>query len=170
MGLLTHALNAKKHLADRAGRMIPTIRPAETGAKRRKNRLSVRGDIRFSAVGLHLSIFEGARGRCEWCQAITDRKLESRPFSKCKQCKVFLCLEKKRNCFFEIHDERYFKVEEAPLEDVEAVYSSAEKFLLLRSLTAKCLSINRPTRSILLHPQIPTNWKILILPKKFYVG
>ncbi len=128
MGLLTHALNAKKQIAGRAGRMLHTIRPsAEPGAKRRKNRLSVRDDIRFSAVGLHLPIFEEARGRCEWCQATTEKRRESRPFSKCKQCKVFLCLGKKRNCFVEYHDERYFHEEEAPLEDVEAVYSSAEE-------------------------------------------
>ncbi len=81
MGLLTDAINAKKQLAGRAGRMIPTIHPStEPGAKRRKNRLSVRDDISFSAVGLHLPIFEEARGRCEWCQATTERRKESRPF------------------------------------------------------------------------------------------
>lgn len=128
MGLLTQALNEKKNQAGRAGRMMPTIRPsAEPGAKRRKRRLSVRDDIRFSGVGLHLPIFGQARGRCEWCQATTDRKLESRPFSKCKQCNVFLCLGKKRNCFVEYHDEAYFPVEVAPLEDMEAVYSDSEE-------------------------------------------
>ncbi len=36
-------------------------------------------------------------------------------------------LGKKRICFVEYHDERYFQEEEAPLEDVEAIYSSAEE-------------------------------------------
>jgi hypothetical protein len=40
---------------------------------------------------------------------------------------VFKCLGKKRNCFVEYHDENYFQVEEAPLEDVEAVYSASEE-------------------------------------------
>jgi hypothetical protein len=128
MGLLSHALNENKNQAGRAGRMMPTIHPsAEPGAKRRKSRLSVRDDIRFTGVGLHLPIFGEARGRCEWCQATTKTKLESRPFSKCKQCNVFLCLGKKRNCFVEYHDENYLFEEEAPLAEVEAVYSASEE-------------------------------------------
>ena len=127
MGLLSHALNENKTKAGRAGRMMPTIHPsAEPGAKRRKSRLSVRDDIRFTGVGLHLPIFGEARGRCEWCQATTPKKLESRPFSKCKQCNVFLCLGKKRNCFVEFHDDNYTS-EEAPLDEVEAVYSASEE-------------------------------------------
>ena len=127
MGLLSHALNENKTKAGRAGRMMPTIHPsAEPGAKRRKSRLSVRDDIRLTCVGNHLPIFGEARGRCEWCQATTPKKLESRPFSKCKQCNVFLCLGKKRNCFVEYHDDNYTS-EEAPLDEVEAVYSASEE-------------------------------------------
>ncbi|EFX69186.1 hypothetical protein DAPPUDRAFT_113839 [Daphnia pulex] len=127
MVLLSHALNENKNQAGRAGRMMPTIHPsAEPEAKRRKSRLSVRDDIRFTGVGLHLPIFGEARGRCEWCQATTHKKLESRPFSKCKQCNVFLCLGKKRNCFVEYHDENYL-FEEASLAEVEAVYSTSEE-------------------------------------------
>lgn len=127
MGLLSHALNENKTKAGRAGRMMPTIHPsAEPGAKRRKSRLSVRDDIRLTCVGNHLPIFGEARGRCEWCQATTPKKLESRPFSKCKQCNVFLCLGKKRNCFVEYHDHNYTS-EEAPLDEVEAVYSASEE-------------------------------------------
>ncbi|EFX67744.1 hypothetical protein DAPPUDRAFT_115201 [Daphnia pulex] len=127
MGLLSHALNENKNKAGRAGRMMPTIHPStEPGAKRRKSRLSVRDDIRFTGVGLHLPIFGEARGRCEWCQITTKTKLESRPFSKCKQCNVFLCLGKKRNCFVEFHDENYLFEEEAPLAEVEAVYSASD--------------------------------------------
>jgi len=132
MGLLTEALNAKRVAAGRAGRLAPVIQPsAEPGAKRRKMRLSVRDDVRFSGVGIHLPVFGNLRGRCEWCQATTDTKLESRPYSKCQQCNIFLCLGKKRNCFVEFHDERYFAIEdpedEAPLPGVEAVYSSSEE-------------------------------------------
>ncbi len=67
MGLLTHALNAKKEEAGRACRIMPFFRPStEPGTKHRKNRLSVRDDIRFSRVGLHLPSFKRKRGRCEW--------------------------------------------------------------------------------------------------------
>ncbi len=77
MGLLSNALNENKNQAGRAGPMMPTINPsAEPGAKRRKSRLSVRDDIRFTGVGLHLPIFGEVRGRCEWCQATTPKKLE----------------------------------------------------------------------------------------------
>ncbi len=66
MGLLSPAPNEKKNQAVRDGRMMPTIHPsAEPGAKRMKSRLSVRDDIRFTSVGLHLPIFGEARGRCE---------------------------------------------------------------------------------------------------------
>ncbi len=113
MGLLTHALNKKKNQAGQAGQMMPTIHPsAEPGAKQRKRWLSVRDDIRFSGVGLHLPMGE-ARGRCEWCQGTTGRTLESRPFLKCKQCNVFMRLGKKRNWFVQYHDENYFQFVEA---------------------------------------------------------
>ncbi|EFX64836.1 hypothetical protein DAPPUDRAFT_117809 [Daphnia pulex] len=96
MGLLSHALNENKNKAGRAGRMMPTIHPsAEPGAKRRKSRLSVRDDIRFTGVGLHLPIWGGER--------------------------------QKRNCFVEFHDENYLFEEEAPLAEVEAVYSASEE-------------------------------------------
>ncbi|EFX67539.1 hypothetical protein DAPPUDRAFT_115360 [Daphnia pulex] len=116
MGLLSHALNENKNQAGRAGRMMPTIHPsAEPGAKRRKIRLSVRDDIQFTGVGLHLPIFGEARGRCEWCQATTKTKLESKTIFK------------KINCFVEYHDENYLFEEEAPLAEVEAVYSASEE-------------------------------------------
>jgi hypothetical protein len=38
---------------------------------------------------------------------------------------VFLCLEKKRNCFVEYPYEIYFQVKDAPLENVEAVFSAS---------------------------------------------
>jgi hypothetical protein len=127
MCLLSHVLNENKNKVGRAGRMMPTNHPSnEPGAKQRKIRLSVRDDIRFPGVGLHLPIFGEARGRCEWCQTTTPKKLESRPFSKYKQCNVFFCLGKKRNCFVEYYDENYL-FEEAPLAEVETVYSASEE-------------------------------------------
>jgi hypothetical protein len=51
---------------------------AEPGAKRHNYRLSVRDDIRFSSVDLHLPFFGEARASSEWCQATTDQKIESK--------------------------------------------------------------------------------------------
>jgi len=121
LGLLTYGLNSVKLQAGQKGH---SIRPLPTlGPKRRKNRLSVRDELRFSAVGLHLPIFGETRGRCEWCQATTECKKESRPFSRCSRCQVFLCLSKKRNCFVEYHDNgSLFKADHDPLQAVEAVY------------------------------------------------
>jgi hypothetical protein len=55
-----------KKKANQAGEMILSIRPStERGAKRRKNLLSVKDDIHFSAMGIHVTIFGESRGRCE---------------------------------------------------------------------------------------------------------
>jgi hypothetical protein len=94
--------------------------------KRRKDRLSVPDEIRFSQVGIHHPVFVENRGRCEWCQATTERRpnghtKESQPFSQCSMCKIFLCLSKKRNCFLEFHDDRILDPTKAAAETLLAV-------------------------------------------------
>ncbi|EFX65035.1 hypothetical protein DAPPUDRAFT_333589 [Daphnia pulex] len=89
--LLFYGLNAEKARKEDApeARLMKEIPlSAEPGAKRRKDRLSMPDEIRFSQVGIHHPIFVENRGRCEWCQATTERRpnghtKESRPFSQC---------------------------------------------------------------------------------------
>ncbi|EFX69589.1 hypothetical protein DAPPUDRAFT_328982 [Daphnia pulex] len=127
--LLLYGLNAeiaRKGDAPEARLMKEILLSAEPGAKRRKDRLSVPDEIRFSQVGIHHPIFVENRGRCEWCQATTERRpnghtKESRPFSQCSMCKIFLCLSKKRNCFLEFHDDRILDPTKAAAETVLAV-------------------------------------------------
>ncbi|EFX73118.1 hypothetical protein DAPPUDRAFT_325606 [Daphnia pulex] len=127
--LLFYGLNAEKARKEDApeARLMKEIPlSAEPGAKRRKDRLSVPDEIRFSQVGIHHPIFVENRGRCEWCQATTERRpnghtKESRPFSQCSMCKIFLCLSKKRNCFLEFHDDRILDPTKAAAETVLAV-------------------------------------------------
>lgn len=113
IGLLTTGLNEVSGDVERLGRLGHKINPGgQPAAKRRKDRLSVRDELRFAGVGIHLPIFLESRGRCEWCQKHYfnrngNGKLESRPYSKCKRCNVFLCLTTRRNCFNEYHDEKF---------------------------------------------------------------
>jgi hypothetical protein len=46
--------------------------------------------------------------------------LELRPFSKCQNCGIHLCLSKKRNCFKEFHDTKYCR----PSNADESIYCS----------------------------------------------
>ncbi|EFX67520.1 hypothetical protein DAPPUDRAFT_261530 [Daphnia pulex] len=72
--LLFYGLNAEKARKEDApeARLMKEIPlSAEPGAKRRKDRLSVPDEIRFSQVGIHHPIFVENKGRCEWCQATT---------------------------------------------------------------------------------------------------
>jgi hypothetical protein len=127
--LLLWGLNAeiaRKGDAPEARLMKEIPLSAEPGAKRRKDRLSMPDEIRFSQVGIHHPIFVENRGRCEWCQATTERRpnghtKESRPFSQCSMCNIFLCLSKKRNCFLEFHDDRILDPTKAAAETVLAV-------------------------------------------------
>lgn len=111
-GLLTFGLNDVPVDVEKVGGLVPKISLQAQPRKRRKDRLSVRDELRFAGVGVHLPIFVESNGRCEWCRkhyykSNGTAKLESRPFSKCKRCKIFLCLSKKRNCFNEFHDENF---------------------------------------------------------------
>ena len=131
MGLLAKRLNIGKP-AGRAGNLEGTVHPsAQVQNKRRKSRLSTRNEMRFANVGIHVPIFLESRGRSEWCQSKRKRTkldgrekkivpLESRPYLKCEKCNVHLCINKKRNCFKEYHDERYHQPQNAD----QAIYSS----------------------------------------------
>jgi hypothetical protein len=69
--------------------------------KRRKADFSVPKDMRLTNKGIHWVKFDQKRGRCEVC---AKRKIQSRPHSKCSHCKVFLCVNEKKNCFAEFHE------------------------------------------------------------------
>ena len=49
---------------------------------------------------LHLPEFQSSRKRCEYCY---KAGFERKTFVKCMECRVFLCLAKKRNCFMKHH-------------------------------------------------------------------
>lgn len=70
--------------------------------KRRGKQFSVSKDVRMNNRGIHWPKFTGSRGRCEVCSF--TYQLQSRPFSKCSTCNVFLCINDKKNCFAEYHD------------------------------------------------------------------
>lgn len=69
--------------------------------KRKTANFSVSDDIRKQNKGAHWPIFVKNRGRCEFC---ASKKIESRPHSQCTLCKVFLCVNEKKNCFYQYHD------------------------------------------------------------------
>ena len=68
--------------------------------KRRKSGHSVSKDIRLQNLGAHWVTYGKKRGRCEICQT---KGVESRPHSKCTMCLVYLCCNKRKNCFAEFH-------------------------------------------------------------------
>lgn len=69
--------------------------------KRRKTNYSVGKDVRLNNRGGHWPVFTPKRGRCEECSL---NKIQSKPMSKCSQCKVYLCVNEKKNCFCNYHD------------------------------------------------------------------
>lgn len=69
--------------------------------KRGRNSYSVPVDVRIGNRGCHWPQFVKNRGRCEVCSL---KKIESRPFSVCKMCRVHLCCNEKKNCFAAYHD------------------------------------------------------------------
>lgn len=69
-------------------------------AKRRKSEYSVCKDVRLGNCGSHFVKFVENRGRCEVC---SRNKVQSRPYSKCTACGVFLCCNDKKNCFSVYH-------------------------------------------------------------------
>jgi len=55
----------------------------------------------MSNRGIHWSQFTGSHGRCE--VGSFTYQFQSRPFSKCTTCNVFLCFIDKKHCFAEYH-------------------------------------------------------------------
>ena len=82
------------------GRPISTPSNQLTANKKRKTNYSVPASIRKENVGIHWVIYDQKRGGCEVC---SKKKDKSKPFLKCSACKVYLCIDDKRNCFSEYH-------------------------------------------------------------------
>ena len=80
----------------KVGRPLSTPSNQLTVSKRRKSNYSTPSSIRTENVGIHWVVHDPKRGRCEVC---SKKKVESRPFLKCSACNVYLCIDKKRNCF-----------------------------------------------------------------------
>lgn len=68
--------------------------------RRGKQLYSIPSDVRLGNLGAHWIEYSNTRGRCEVC---SKKKIESKPFSKCSTCKVFLCQNEKKPCFNEYH-------------------------------------------------------------------
>lgn len=62
---------------------------------------SVPKDIRLGNRGCHWLAFTKRRGRCESCSL---KNIQSRPYSTCSTCKVYLCSNEKKNCFADYHE------------------------------------------------------------------
>lgn len=69
--------------------------------KGRGKQYTVLKDVRLTNRGIHWPKFVGSRGRCEVCSL--TYQMQSRPYSKCTTCNVFLCCNDKKNCFAEYH-------------------------------------------------------------------
>lgn len=91
-----------RNVSQKSNKRPSTSSPgARPDTKRRKQReFSVPKDVRETNRGIHWPTFVESRGRCEVCN---KQKIQSRPHSKCSSCKVFLCVNEKKNCFVEFH-------------------------------------------------------------------
>ncbi|XP_059171212.1 uncharacterized protein LOC131952523 [Physella acuta] len=72
----------------------------EAEKKEGKDNYAVPIEVRQHNLGSHWPVFADNRGRCKMCSI---RKIQSRPFSKCTFCDVFLCVNEKKNCFRDFH-------------------------------------------------------------------
>lgn len=68
--------------------------------RRSKQLYSTPSDVRLGNLGAHWVEFTKNRGKCEVC---SKKQIESKPFTKCSTCKVFLCLNEKKPCFNDYH-------------------------------------------------------------------
>ncbi|KAG8235246.1 hypothetical protein J437_LFUL014733 [Ladona fulva] len=71
-----------------------------TSGRKRWKRSSVYNEIRFKDRGSHWPEFVEKRGRCVCCAL---SQIQSRPHSRCGLCKVYLCINEKKNCFYRYH-------------------------------------------------------------------
>ena len=87
----------------RIGRPLnnPYESPLPKPKKQRRGGYSVSDSIPLNNVGSHYLVYVNERGRCEVC---SQKKIQSRPHSKCKLCNIFLCSNEKKNCFLLFHD------------------------------------------------------------------
>lgn len=68
--------------------------------RRGKQLFSTTSDVRLGNLGAHWLQFSKTRGRCEVC---SKNNIESKPYTKCSTCNIFLCLNEKKPCFNEYH-------------------------------------------------------------------
>lgn len=68
--------------------------------RRGKQLFSTPTDVRLGNLGARWIEFSKNRGRCEVC---SKNQKESKPYTKCTTCKVFLCMNEKIQCFNEYH-------------------------------------------------------------------
>lgn len=97
LGLMSQTdVNCKKGSLKRSSKS-----PQQPSNKRRGKEPSVPNDVRLGNLGVHWPTFtEGVRARCEMCAM---KQIQSRPYSKCSHCGVYLCCNDKKNCFAEYH-------------------------------------------------------------------
>lgn len=99
LGLLTRSQDRKT--IRKQGRPSQTISQECNNAKHRRKNISVPVEIRKGGLGIHRVRYVEKRGRCEFCSM--DNK-ESRPYSKCSKCDIFLCSNQNKNCLNDWHD------------------------------------------------------------------
>lgn len=72
----------------------PSTQKNSLQPRRGKQLYSIPSDVRLGNLGSHWIEYSKTRGRCEVC---CKKKIESKPFSKCSTCKVFLCQNEKNH-------------------------------------------------------------------------
>ncbi|XP_046685568.1 piggyBac transposable element-derived protein 3-like [Homalodisca vitripennis] len=102
LGLLTYSPNNRGG-SKRNSAGSPRQQTAAAPKKRKTLEYSVSKEVRLGNRGIHWPKFYDTRGRCEVC---SKEKIESRPYSKCDHCNVFLCCNDKKNCFFRYHHDQ----------------------------------------------------------------
>jgi hypothetical protein len=123
---------------------------AEPGAKRRKDRLSVPDEIRYSQVGIHHPIFVENRGRCaanggrngakprpREDPMVIRRNLNHSLSAVC--AKFFFACPRKETDFLEFHDDQILDPTKAAAETVLAV--DPEKEIAVQTVETDPLGI-----------------------------
>jgi hypothetical protein len=84
----------------RSSPVAQTICLAKKKTTRPPGKYSVPKDVRLTGQGVHWPVHDAERGRCELCSL---SKIQSKPYTKCSHCGVYLCLNSSRNCFQDYH-------------------------------------------------------------------